>query len=209
MKQCRLITTLVLMAFAAYGYPVKSNEAMKSIAFTDNNAYIPSAANYIQEGLVNLWDAVENVGWGVHTDHATAWTDLVSGLVLQTGGGVVGDFTGGYMHYEATFYNGGGDPITQQGVRYYDKMIALRYVLNTGMFTIEIVHRPMISSYDDWQKSNHGLRILGLTFSHSVIGITCDGTVKLYSNILESGTTFPSTPFTDKIKESRTIVCDS
>lgn len=209
MKQFLSITTLVLMAFAAFGSPVRSDEAAKGLSYIDEDVWNPTAADYIQDGLVNLWDAVENADWGVHTDYATSWTDLVGGFILQTGGGAIGDFTGGYMHYEATFFNGDGDPVTQQGNRYYDKMIALRYVLNTGLFTIEIVHRPRISRYTAWQKHNYGLRVLGRTNSHTSLGINCDGTVRLYSNILESGTTFPSSPMTDKIKESRTIVCDS
>lgn len=36
-----------------------------------------SAKSYIQDGLVSMWDGIENAGWGVHDPNATVWTDLV------------------------------------------------------------------------------------------------------------------------------------
>ena len=37
----------------------------------------PTAADYIQDGLVALWDGIENAGWGQHDPNATVWKDLV------------------------------------------------------------------------------------------------------------------------------------
>lgn len=39
--------------------------------------YVPTARDYIQDGLVAMWDGVENAGWGVHSANATVWKDLV------------------------------------------------------------------------------------------------------------------------------------
>lgn len=36
-----------------------------------------SARDYVQDGLVAMWDGIENAGWGVHDPNATVWTDLV------------------------------------------------------------------------------------------------------------------------------------
>lgn len=36
-----------------------------------------SAKSYIQDGLVAMWDGIENAGWGVHDASATVWKDLV------------------------------------------------------------------------------------------------------------------------------------
>jgi hypothetical protein len=35
-----------------------------------------SAKDYIQDGLVAMWDGIENAGWGVHDASATVWKDL-------------------------------------------------------------------------------------------------------------------------------------
>ena len=38
--------------------------------------------SYVQDGLVCLWDGIENVGYGVHDGAATGWVDLVGGLSI-------------------------------------------------------------------------------------------------------------------------------
>ena len=43
----------------------------------------PSARDYIQDGLVAMWDGIENAGWGKHDDNATEWVDLVNGVSLK------------------------------------------------------------------------------------------------------------------------------
>ena len=35
-----------------------------------------SAKSYVQDGLVAMWDGIENAGWGTHNGSATTWTDL-------------------------------------------------------------------------------------------------------------------------------------
>lgn len=37
----------------------------------------PTAKDYVQNGLVAMWDGIENAGWGVHDASATTWEDLV------------------------------------------------------------------------------------------------------------------------------------
>lgn len=37
----------------------------------------PTAKSYIQDGLIAMWDGIENAGWGVHDPNATTWKDLV------------------------------------------------------------------------------------------------------------------------------------
>ena len=39
-----------------------------------------SAKSYVQDGLVAMWDGIENAGWGVHDPNATVWKDLVGGI---------------------------------------------------------------------------------------------------------------------------------
>ena len=44
--------------------------------------YKPTARNYVQDGLVAMWDGIENAGWGVHDKNAKSWVDLVGGVKL-------------------------------------------------------------------------------------------------------------------------------
>lgn len=38
-----------------------------------------SARNYVQDGLVAMWDGIENAGYGVHSDNPLDFVELVSG----------------------------------------------------------------------------------------------------------------------------------
>ena len=44
----------------------------------------PSARDYPQQGLVRLWDAIENAGWGTHAENPNRWIDCVIGAALDT-----------------------------------------------------------------------------------------------------------------------------
>ena len=35
-----------------------------------------TAKDYVQDGLIAMWDGIENAGWGVHDPAATVWKDL-------------------------------------------------------------------------------------------------------------------------------------
>ena len=37
----------------------------------------PTAKDYVQDGLVAMWDGIENAGWGIHDANATVWKDLI------------------------------------------------------------------------------------------------------------------------------------
>jgi len=36
----------------------------------------PTAKSYVQDGLIAMWDGIENAGWGTHDANATTWKDL-------------------------------------------------------------------------------------------------------------------------------------
>lgn len=38
----------------------------------------PTARSYVQDGLIAMWDGIENAGWGVHDSSATVWHNLGS-----------------------------------------------------------------------------------------------------------------------------------
>jgi len=65
---------------SALGQLVHSNMGAKGISFVSDSMPLGyTAADYVQYGLVAMWDAIENVGWGVHDDTATHWMELISG----------------------------------------------------------------------------------------------------------------------------------
>lgn len=43
-----------------------------------------TAKDYIQDGLIAMWDGIENAGWGVHDEGASAWLNLQQGELSQT-----------------------------------------------------------------------------------------------------------------------------
>lgn len=45
----------------------------------------PTARDYISDGLIALWDGIENAGWGAHDADATVWKDLVGNRDLVLG----------------------------------------------------------------------------------------------------------------------------
>ena len=51
-------------------------------------AKVPTAADYVQDGLVAMWDGIENAGWRTHDASATTWKDLIGSAdaTLQSSG---------------------------------------------------------------------------------------------------------------------------
>lgn len=107
--------------------PVKSNLGSRGVEDTESGNAIPenpTAADYVQDGLVHLWDGIENVDWNLHDDMAPRWIDLVNGVPfpdprtqardcswtdsgLICDGNLIGDMyrsnIGDYLTTEATF----------------------------------------------------------------------------------------------------------
>lgn len=78
--------------FELYGFVMPGDEPgnLEQLAagFINSRAITPppTARDYIQDGLVAIWDCVENRGWGDGDISETGWTELVSGKVTQTAG---------------------------------------------------------------------------------------------------------------------------
>lgn len=50
--------------------------AARQIAFGRGAKKGLFAKDYVQDGLVAMWDGIENAGWGTHDPNATMWKDL-------------------------------------------------------------------------------------------------------------------------------------
>ena len=68
----------------------------RTAAWAKSGGGAPTARDYVQDGLVAMWDGVENAGWGVHDQNATTWKDLVGDfdLTVTTGAFVLSGFVG-------------------------------------------------------------------------------------------------------------------
>ena len=50
-------------------------------AWAKSGGGVPTARDYVQGGLIAMWDGIENAGWGVHDTSATRLYELISGQV--------------------------------------------------------------------------------------------------------------------------------
>ena len=81
---CSLIVAFVVCA--CFSSPVKSNIGAKGIEYIEEKTSIPTAADYIQDGIVCMYDGIENAGWGIHGQNETKWLDLISGSYADLNG---------------------------------------------------------------------------------------------------------------------------
>lgn len=56
---------------------VKSSIAVKQASVVSEAITKYTAADYIQDGLVAMWDGIENAGYGIHDDNAKTWKNLI------------------------------------------------------------------------------------------------------------------------------------
>ena len=66
---------LTFLALTLFAIPQRGIESARYLVFSDDSA--PTAADYVQDGLIAMWDAIENVGWDTHDPDSTVWVNLV------------------------------------------------------------------------------------------------------------------------------------
>ena len=118
----------------------------------------PTARDYVQDGLIAMWDGIENAGWGVHDPNATVWKDLAGGIgdLPLLAGVVVNEKSISFNRKSATIYASYTIPKTIEVCIYHESTKVLEYALvNLGTkksFTEEIrlfpyVYRDRIQPY--------------------------------------------------------------
>ena len=50
----------------------------RTAAWAKSGGGLPTARDYVQDGLVAMWDGIENSGWGVHSGTNEKWVELIS-----------------------------------------------------------------------------------------------------------------------------------
>lgn len=99
--------SILLCIASLQAMPVKSNYGGRSIG--GMTAAGVSAKDYVQDGLVTLFDAIENVGWGIHDETVRKVENLVPGNTaweIPSFVSFAADENGLYFHRaEAVRYN--------------------------------------------------------------------------------------------------------
>lgn len=80
-----LLSACCLATAVLFSAPIRSNLGGDGVEGISENTG-PTAADYIQDGLVAMWDGIENVDWGAHDPDATTWIDLVNGIDIPVNG---------------------------------------------------------------------------------------------------------------------------
>ena len=59
----------------------------RTAAWANIGGGVSTAHDYVQDGLIAMWDGIENAGWGVHDSGARTWKDLIGvhNFVLPAG----------------------------------------------------------------------------------------------------------------------------
>lgn len=108
----------------------------------------PTAKDYVQSGLIAMWDGIENAGWGIHDANATGWLDLTGNEGLVT---AIGTPT-----WTDNAFDGARDTSEAVATYFASNSKNLGNIVQAGTYSIEIV----VTS-DTRQESNGGIFSIG------------------------------------------------
>lgn len=72
----------ILLASSLEGGGVMRNLAIRG-AMMGASGGVPTARDYVQDGLIVLYDAIENSGWGVHLNNVSSWINLAGNAMSE------------------------------------------------------------------------------------------------------------------------------
>lgn len=78
-----LTIVFALMISCIIASPIKSNIAARNIEQINEEKASYTASDYVQDGLVSLWDGIENIDWNLHDSSLNICYDLISGNFLH------------------------------------------------------------------------------------------------------------------------------
>ena len=141
----------------------------KSDTFTVSVTEMPA---YVTNGLVHWWDAINNVGTGVHSSDTTTWKDLVGNVdIVKQGSQTSTTWTADALYFNPT----------EMVYQNWDSSNAITY---SAAMTIEICLEPTTNEAYPTGKSGCFANFYGSGKSaHRRFGmITSDNTVGVYFN---------------------------
>lgn len=79
----------LFIASGAFCAPVRSMVSARDSANAEGESSVwPSAADYIQDGLIAMYDGIENSDFGIHDESSSIWKDLIgdNDAIVSAGG---------------------------------------------------------------------------------------------------------------------------
>ena len=140
----------------------------RTAAWAKSGGGVPTAKDYVQDGLIAMWDGIENAGWGVHDPNATVWKDLVKGLILKRTNGE------NVWNDDSAVFDGNNNNVMSVNFS------ILRDAVYGGSLTIESVFHPTDSTF----KGNNALMSYGGDTSRAIWiwGTDCNFTYRKSNN---------------------------
>lgn len=81
-----LVLLVSLISIIVLAIPTRSNVGATHVMYGEGGGQESyTVADYVQDGLVAVWDGIENAGWGVHDRQATEWRELINGTYTVLG----------------------------------------------------------------------------------------------------------------------------
>ena len=108
----------------------------RTAAWAKSGGGVPTARDYVQDGLIAMWDGIENAGWGLHSNAEPV--DLINGVkLIAIGSPVITDTTfdtpkGAYYYADITDFR---DAVAAKRFTFESVMSCVR-VANNGIFSI-------------------------------------------------------------------------
>ena len=137
-------------------------------AWAKSGGGVPTARDYVQDGLVAMWDGIENAGWGVHDQSATTWKDIIGSNDVLLSGSLVSDRCWGNNHFhnniESVVFT--GTPSS-----------AMKAAITSGQLTVQALFMP------EAQPSSGNMCI----FQCSPASVTTDGMILGIINSVSCG----------------------
>ena len=127
--------------FELHGFLVPQLDTQLAAGFINSRAILPppTARDYIQDGLIAMWDGIENAGWGTHNASATTWKDLIGNLDATT--------------IDSPIF---GDNYTDTSNGYWSLPSSVRGIVESQNLTAEVVFQPSSAN-----TSNQGIVGIG------------------------------------------------
>ena len=182
MKKTIAIMT-ALLATITVSAPVRSLVAARNAAISESEQKQYTAKDYIQDGLIVIWDGLENIGYGSHDETSTVWVDL-------SGNG--NDLTSGVVFEDGAFVgSSAGITIPEVSEATKNKSFTLEICMmfrnppnNTAVITLNgsTMNNFCLETHDNvnmrWFKWTNNQRAQSLTVSSFIpvlYNVTCNG----------------------------------
>lgn len=181
-----LISTIVF-AWTSFCAPIRSAIGGRQSFMIEVSEQGYSAADYVQEGLIAIWDGIENAGWGVHEDSPSRWIDLIGGNDLTLLQGVV--FGSNFVTTDNSFSSSYYGAVNQR-----IEFLTIEFVFETESSSqqyiqMDLYRRSSVGVWDTyigvglWKAVSYGRSTVGERISASVFYPTFSDNVPIHAYV--------------------------